>query len=66
MELVVNGSSRQIREAKTVQELLNELGYGEALVAVAVNRSCVRRSNYDLHEIKAGDEIEILAPMAGG
>lgn len=66
MNLLVNGTPTQIDQATTVHELLGELGYRDSFVAVALNRACVRRSEFASTPLAAGDEVEILAPMAGG
>ena len=67
LTLKINGESVQLpRERATVSELLAELGYAKGFVAVALNRTCVRRSEFATTPVNAGDEVEILAPMAGG
>ena len=66
MELIINGASRQVVQATTVDQLLKELGYQDALVAVAINRTCIRRTEFNNTQLFSGDEVEILAPMAGG
>jgi len=66
MELIINGASRQVVQATTVDQLLKELGYQDALVAVAINRTCIRRTEFNNTQLCSGDEVEILAPMAGG
>ena len=51
----------------TVAALLTELGHGaDAFVAVAVNRSLVKRSAFGDTQLTASDQVEILSPMAGG
>lgn len=72
MQLIVNGAEIPEVTARNVAELLRELGYvaqaGEtpAHLAVAVNRELVRRADHAMRALKAGDEVEVLAPMAGG
>lgn len=64
-ELTVNGETFAVAAA-TVDALLTELGYESAYVAVAVNRTCVRRRDYATAHLNPGDEVEVLAPMSGG
>lgn len=64
MKIIVNGEPRE-QDAQTVEELLEELGFS-AFVAVAVNRECVRRKDFKVKSLREGDEVEVLAPMAGG
>ncbi len=66
MQIQVNGQPRQVTAAVSLQQLLLDLGYQNALVAVAVNKRCVHRGDLAATKVEAGDEIEILAPMAGG
>ncbi len=66
MELTINGVKKTLNDIQTVANLLEQLGYQSNFVAVAVNRTCIKRSDFSGHKIEAGDNIEILAPMAGG
>ena len=66
MDINVNGKAIQIANGSNINSLLETLGYKDAFVAVAVNARCIPRKQYATHEILAADEIEILAPMAGG
>ena len=65
MKVKVNGKEREIAAGTTVKGLLAmkaELKY----VAVAVNMEFVPHSEYDGVLLKAGDEVEIVSPQAGG
>ncbi len=66
--ITVNGERQPHAAPRTINELLITLGYRERLpfVAVAVNRRCVPRAAHASTTVVAGDEVEILAPMAGG
>lgn len=66
MQVTINGNPTVLKESLSVEDLLLSLGYKDHFVAVAVNSECIRRSTYRSHLIKVADEIEILAPMAGG
>ncbi len=66
LTLKVNGEAKQVLEAASVAALLAGLGYRDAFVAVAVNRAVVPRRCYATTPVRDGDEVEILAPMAGG
>ena len=65
MVLIVNGQNSSVAAA-TVQALLVELGYDEALVAVAVNQDVVRRKDWSATTLADGDRVEILTPRQGG
>lgn len=66
MTLVVNGEPREVSERVTIRGLLGSLGFESRAVAVAVNSVFVPRSEHDAHELQAGDEVELVAPMQGG
>lgn len=65
MKIVVNGEPADIR-AVTLTELLNELGYADAIVATALNGTMVRAVQRRATALAQGDRVEILAPMQGG
>ncbi len=66
MDIQVNGKATQIEDGINIQSLLSTLGYKDGFVAVAVNSRCIPRRNFQEHLLNASDEVEILAPMAGG
>lgn len=66
LQILVNGSPREIPPGIRVRELLDLLGVGGRRVAVAVNRTVVPRSVYDSHPLAAGDRVEILEAVGGG
>jgi len=65
MRLQLNGVTIEV-EVKTLSDLLNANGFGEAKVATAVNGAFVPAALRDEYGLSAGDMIEVLAPMQGG
>lgn len=65
MRIEVNGEPRDT-EARSLAEALAELGLSEAVVATALNGDFVPRGERAATPLKAGDRIEIVAPMQGG
>jgi sulfur carrier protein len=65
MRILVNGASREIRAAD-LSGALEELGYGGAVVATAVNGEFVPTVERQTARLTEGDRIEVLAPMQGG
>ena len=53
-------------ESDNLAALLIELGYGDAVVATAVNGNFVAQGNREITLLEHGDRIEVLAPMQGG
>ena len=65
MRILVNGASREIRAAD-LTGALEELGYGGAVVATAVNGEFVPIAQRQAARLADGDRLEVLAPMQGG
>ena len=65
MKLIVNGVEQQVT-AKTMAELVTEMGYEDVPVATARNQAVVAKRNRETTDIQEGDRIEILIPMQGG
>ena len=65
MKVLVNGDWRDTGAVDLAAVLL-ELGYGEAVVATAVNGEFVPATSRQGARLAEGDRIEVLAPMQGG
>ncbi|MFD2739154.1 sulfur carrier protein ThiS [Sulfitobacter aestuarii] len=65
MRLQLNGESVETGAAD-LQALLIEAGFGDAVVATAVNGSFVPQGMRGDHALQPGDQVEVLAPMQGG
>ena len=65
MRVLVNGNSREIGAAD-LGAALEELGYGGAVVATAVNGEFGPAAERRAARLADGDRIEVLAPMQGG
>ena len=65
MKIMINGSATEVR-AGTLAAILDELGYGDAKVATAVNESFVAAAARGQTTLAPGDRIEIVAPRQGG
>ena len=65
LEVVVNGAQARTR-ARTLAELLVELGYGGSKVATARNGDFVPVRKRNTVELSGGDTIEIVSPRQGG
>ncbi|MBN9887895.1 sulfur carrier protein ThiS [Salipiger abyssi] len=64
MQIMVNGSPTDVAAA-TLAAVLDELGYGGATVATAVNEAFVPATRRNL-ALSPGDRLEIVAPRQGG
>lgn len=65
MVLIVNGEARETGVA-TIPALLEELGYEDGFLAVAVNQQVVPRKRWSERDLNDGDAIEIVTPRQGG
>ena len=67
MTVQINGSPQSIEPDLTIAQLVEDrCGPGAQGVAVAVNGSVLRKSQWEQTAIEAGDEIEILHATSGG
>jgi sulfur carrier protein len=66
MRLKVNGDTIEVAKDASVRELLEELGIEPAGVAVEVNLSIVKKSEYMNVRLKEGDTVEIVNFVGGG
>ncbi|MBV8445241.1 MAG: sulfur carrier protein ThiS [Candidatus Dormibacteraeota bacterium] len=65
MRILVNGAWRETAGGE-LAAVLRELGYGDAVVATALNGEFVAAAVRAHTPIVEGDRIEVLAPMQGG
>jgi len=66
IEITVNGKRVTLPAVITVTELLAQLGYDQAFVAVALNRAHINRIDFANAVVEHQTNVEVLAPMAGG
>ncbi len=66
MRVIVNGQPVQEVTTSSLLSLVETLGYDLRQIAVAVNGTCVPRSQIAAASVKEGDEVEILSAQAGG
>ena len=65
MKITVNGTAQEVT-ATELPALLDELGYGEAKVATALNEDFVAATAREGVTLSEGDRLEIVAPRQGG
>ena len=65
MKILINGQLSELH-SKTLAELLHHLEHEPDTVATAVNGSFVPKSERENIKLNDNDEIEIIAPIAGG
>jgi sulfur carrier protein len=65
VKILVNGAWRDTT-GSDLASVLKELGYGESVVATAVNGEFVPTGARAGARLAEGDRLEVLAPMQGG
>ena len=66
IQIVVNGQLRAAPRGRSVFELLAWLGIDGGRVAVELNRSIVRREDWDKTEVGESATLEIVQFVGGG
>jgi thiamine biosynthesis protein ThiS len=66
IQIVVNGQLRAVPRGRTVVELLAWLGIEGGRVAVELNRTIMRREDWDKTEVGDGAALEIVQFVGGG
>ncbi len=66
MKLLINGRTREVTPAQTLEELLRYLGLDPVRVAVELNRGIVPRDRFAGTGLKDGDALEIVQFVGGG
>jgi len=66
MRLTINGEIKENIRALTLKELLEELGITPGRIAVEVNLSVIKKTDYESSRIHDGDVIEIVNFVGGG
>lgn len=66
MLIHVNGEAREVAENMFLPELVSSLNLKPAQVAIELNQTVVRRSEWEATKLRAGDRIEIVHFVGGG
>jgi thiamine biosynthesis protein thiS len=62
----VNGETFEFRDGMTVSNLIAEMGFSEAMVAVELNLDILPRDSFSSTVIKENDCIEVVRFVGGG
>ena len=66
VQVTVNGVATDVAEDTTVAALVAQRGGRHDRIAVARNGDVVPRSSWAATRLSPGDDLEVLAPTAGG
>ena len=64
--ITINGEARQVPSGLNIGNLLLFLGLDPARVAVELNRSLVRKAEWEATTVQAGASVEIVTFVGGG
>ncbi|MGH3726566.1 MAG: sulfur carrier protein ThiS [Mycobacterium sp.] len=65
MNVQVNGDAREVAEGASIWELLDQLGFPERGIAVAINHTVVPKSDWDT-TVSDGALVEVVTAVQGG
>ena len=66
LQVRINGEHRRVNEGISIAQLVSELGFDPARVAVERNLEVVPRSTLGETKVQDGDEYEIVRFVGGG
>jgi thiazole synthase len=66
LQLSINGEPRTVPAPSTVADVLALLHVDQRRVAVEVNRELVPRTEHQRHQLREGDQVEIVTLVGGG
>ncbi len=66
MKIIVNGENKEYADKITLQEILNDLGLSDKVMAAAVNMNIVKQESWKTHMLSDGDKLELLDFVGGG
>jgi thiamine biosynthesis protein ThiS len=66
MNIIVNGSPRNVPDNLSANELILALGLGNKRLALEVNEEIVPRSRLESWRLNPGDRVEIVHAIGGG
>ena len=66
MLVQVNGEDKELTEGTSLSELVTQLNLPIQRIAVELNRTVVRRVEWDKTVLRSGDRIEIVHFVGGG
>lgn len=66
INISLNNQPHQLSDAMSLRQALQQWGYGDSKIAVAINGEFVPRSTYNERQLNSGDQIDIVKPVGGG
>ena len=64
--IIANGQRKDVELPCTIADFVRSYGFTQGQVVVEYNGNILRRNGMESTNLKDGDSIEIIAPVAGG
>jgi thiamine biosynthesis protein ThiS len=64
--LLLNGERSEVADGSSLAQLIETLGLAPERIAIELNQSVVRRSEWSTTELREGDRIEVVHFVGGG
>ncbi|MFT5643198.1 MAG: sulfur carrier protein [Janthinobacterium sp.] len=66
IEIVLNGAPYSVPLVHTLTDLIDALALSNQALALAVNRTVVRRQDWPQQVLAGGDQVDIVRAIGGG
>jgi thiamine biosynthesis protein ThiS len=66
LRVYLNGESKDVRESLTLADLVADLDLPAVRIAIELNRTVVRRSDWSQTTLSENDRIEVVHFVGGG
>ena len=66
MKIIINGETKEFKNAISLLEVINELSLEGKVMAAAVNMEIVKQNSWNTHILNEGDKLELLDFVGGG
>ncbi len=66
MQIIVNGEKKEIEKELNLHELLKRLDLPTERVAIELNKTVVRKKDWEMVKIADSDKIEVIHFVGGG
>ena len=66
MQIIVNGETKQLERELNLQELLKKLELPTERIAIELNKTVVRKKDWETVRVADSDKIEIIHFVGGG
>ena len=66
MQVYINGEPKELADNASLAEVISHLDFPVTRIAVELNRSVIRRANWETTIVQEGDRLEIVHFVGGG